>query len=90
VRSGALCEQGARREKNKAVLMDLLSVGVAAVCVNNAVNGWKAMERQRVEKGKHAERVERRKSLGPNGTGPGLGLGSVDWRGPVSPRVSVR
>jgi len=76
--------------------MDLLSVGVAAVCVNNAVNGWKAMDRQRQEAGKHQERVEekreRRKSIGLVGSGPGLGprMGSVDWRGPVSPRVSVR
>ncbi|MCJ1478082.1 hypothetical protein MMC13_006757 [Lambiella insularis] len=31
----------ARKQRNKAVMLDLFSVGVAAVCVNNAVNGWK-------------------------------------------------
>ncbi|MCJ1282223.1 hypothetical protein MMC26_001546 [Xylographa opegraphella] len=31
----------ARSKRNKAILMDIFSVGVAAVCVNNAVNGWK-------------------------------------------------
>lgn len=30
-----------RKERNKAVMLDIFSVGVAAVCVNNAVNGWK-------------------------------------------------
>lgn len=34
----------ATKVKKKGLMMDLFSVGVGAICVNNTLNGWKKYE----------------------------------------------
>ena len=41
VRDGVMCRSEARHERNKALALDLAAVGIGAIAVNNAVNGWK-------------------------------------------------
>ena len=41
VRDGVMCRAEARHARNKALALDLAAVGIAAIGVNNAVNGWK-------------------------------------------------
>lgn len=43
---GKLSEYEAAELKRKGRKMDLISLGVAAVCLNNTKNGWRTMERQ--------------------------------------------
>ena len=69
VRNGDMTESEARSAKKKSIVMDLVSVGVGAICVNNAVNGWKkskslnADEEIRKHQWDHHVREERRKSM---------------------------
>lgn len=69
VRNGDMSESEARSARKKSVAMDLFSVGVGAICVNNAVNGWKkskslkAEEEVRKSQWDHHVREERRKSM---------------------------
>jgi hypothetical protein len=69
VREGYMYESDAKRERNKAIAMDILSVGVGAICVNNAVNGWKkskAMKAEEEVRRSHWDshlREERRRSM---------------------------
>ena len=58
VREGVMCESEAKRKRNKALAMDLFSVGVGAICVNNAVNGWKKTKAMRAEEMERRERWE--------------------------------
>ena len=44
VREGEMCTSEMKRLKNEAMLMDLFTVGVAAVGINNARIGWKRVE----------------------------------------------
>jgi len=44
VREGEMCMSEVKRLKNKALLMDLFTVGVVAVGINNARMGWKRVE----------------------------------------------
>lgn len=39
-----MCMSEVKRLKNKALLMDLFTVGVVAVGINNARMGWKRVE----------------------------------------------
>ena len=39
-----MCTSEMKRLKNKALMMDLFTVGVAAVGINNARMGWKRVE----------------------------------------------
>ena len=69
VRDGIMCESELRSKRNKAIMMDLFSVGVGAVCVNNAVKGWKktkamkAEEHERRERWESHQRERRRQSM---------------------------
>ena len=69
VRHGEITEEEARSAKKKSIAMDLFSVGVGAICVNNAVQGWKktktmkAEEEVRQAQWDHHVREERRKSM---------------------------
>ena len=61
VSEGRMCTSELKRQKTNAIMLDLFSVGVAAIGVNNAVNGWKSMENQRREHHKAYERhIEKR------------------------------
>ena len=60
VREGSMCEHELKSRKNKSVALDVFSVGVAAIGVNNAVNGWKKLESLRQEDKAARERMERR------------------------------
>ena len=57
-------EQGSMRAaeiknfRNQAIMLDLFSVGVAAIGVNNAVNGWKRWERLKQEEKKAKKRFQ--------------------------------
>ncbi|KAL8936990.1 MAG: hypothetical protein Q9216_004646 [Gyalolechia sp. 2 TL-2023] len=53
---GKMSRHEERDMKKKGVKLDLMSLGVAAVCLNNAKNGWKRLESQRAE----ARKVERK------------------------------
>ncbi|KAI4201592.1 MAG: hypothetical protein LQ346_002129 [Caloplaca aetnensis] len=44
LQDGNLSEHEARAFKKKGTKMDLISLGVAAICLNNAKNGWKRLE----------------------------------------------
>ncbi|KAL8647495.1 MAG: hypothetical protein Q9210_005523 [Variospora velana] len=46
LQDGKLSDYEAAELKRKGRKMDLISLGVAAVCLNNAKNGWKRMEAQ--------------------------------------------
>ncbi|KAL8986986.1 MAG: hypothetical protein Q9177_003766 [Variospora cf. flavescens] len=46
LQDGKLSDHEAAELKRKGRKMDLISLGVAAVCLNNAKNGWKRMEAQ--------------------------------------------
>ncbi|KAL9013118.1 MAG: hypothetical protein Q9173_002161 [Seirophora scorigena] len=46
LQDGNHSEYEAAELKKKGRKMDLISLGVAAVCLNNAKNGWRKMERQ--------------------------------------------
>lgn len=46
LQGGKLSDHEAAELKRKGRKMDLISLGVAAVCLNNAKNGWKRMEAQ--------------------------------------------
>ena len=59
VNEGIMCESEAKSKRNKALAMDLFSVGVGAICVNNAVNGWKKTKVMRAEEEARRERWER-------------------------------
>lgn len=69
VREGLMCGSEAKSKRNKALAMDLFSVGVGAICVNNAVNGWKktktmkAEEEERRERWDAQQRSKRRRSM---------------------------
>ncbi|CAF9903850.1 MAG: hypothetical protein GOMPHAMPRED_000579 [Gomphillus americanus] len=69
VRYGEITEEEARSARKKSIAMDLFSVGVGAICVNNAVQGWKktksmkAEEEIRQAQWDHHVRDERRKSM---------------------------
>ena len=41
VKDGVMCRSEMRHQRNKALALDLAAVGIAAIGVNNAVNGWK-------------------------------------------------
>ena len=49
--------------KKKGFRRDLLSLGVAAVCLNNARNGWKRVESERVEGRGMRERCDGQRRL---------------------------
>jgi hypothetical protein len=55
LQEGLASEEEVRKARNKAIAMDVISVGIGAVCINNAVNGWKKT------KAMQAEERERRK-----------------------------
>ena len=59
IREGVMCEAEAKRKRNKAVAMDLFTVGVGAICVNNAVNGWKKTKALRAEEYERRDRWEK-------------------------------
>ena len=62
LRCGEMTREEARKQKNKAILYDLVNVGSAAVGVNSAVNGWKRMQAQKAETQKaHDEFEEKRR-----------------------------
>ena len=46
--------------KSKAIIMDLFSVGIAAIGINHAVNGWRTVKRLR-QKETMAEAIFQRK-----------------------------
>ena len=61
VAEGYMCNSELKRQKTNAIMLDLFSVGVAAIGVNNAVNGWKNMENQRREHHKaYMRHIEKR------------------------------
>lgn len=49
VKQGEVCAAEAKSFKNKTIMLDVLSVGVAAIGIKNAANGWKKLERVRQE-----------------------------------------
>ena len=63
VEEGRMCSSEAKRMRNKAIMMDLFSVGVAAIGVNNAVNGWKKMGAVREENQQAQIRFHERQEL---------------------------
>ena len=44
VREGQLSAAEAKRQRNKNIVQDVMALGVAAVCINNAKKGWKKVE----------------------------------------------
>ena len=61
---GKMTLEQADKAKNKAILLDLVSVGVAAVCVNNARKGWmsahaRAKEHEKAQLKHDEKQVER-------------------------------
>ena len=58
-----MCSAEAKRMRNKAIMMDLFSVGVAAIGVNNAVNGWKKMGAVREENQQAQIRFHERRQI---------------------------
>ncbi|KAI4180241.1 MAG: hypothetical protein L6R41_007359 [Letrouitia leprolyta] len=59
IEDGKMTRDEEREMKKKGVKLDLMSLGVAAVCLNNAKNGWKRLESQRAEARKVAEKEEK-------------------------------
>ncbi|KAI4146442.1 MAG: hypothetical protein L6R39_003461 [Caloplaca ligustica] len=49
LKNGELSEPDAQALKKTGRKLDLVSLGVAAVCLNNVKNGWKTMESQQQE-----------------------------------------
>ena len=46
---GEMCAAETKNMRNKAIMLDLFNVGVAAIGINSAINGWKTLERLRHE-----------------------------------------
>lgn len=59
IEDGKMSRDEERDMKKKGVKLDLMSLGVAAVCLNNAKNGWKRLEGQRAEARKVMEKQEK-------------------------------
>ncbi|KAL8829333.1 MAG: hypothetical protein Q9170_006217 [Blastenia crenularia] len=60
---GELTRYEAGEMKKKGTKLDLISLGVAAVCLNNAKNGWKRMESQQAEARKVRDEYEQKRRL---------------------------
>lgn len=62
VEKGEISVEEARKSKDKALMMDLMAVGVACIGINNARKGWKRLETM-MQDNRKAEKTyrERRK-----------------------------
>ncbi|KAL8939427.1 MAG: hypothetical protein Q9211_002752 [Gyalolechia sp. 1 TL-2023] len=49
------------RDMKKGMKRDLMSLGVVAVCLNNAKNGWKRLDHQRAEACKVEEKLRKKR-----------------------------
>ncbi|KAL8930170.1 MAG: hypothetical protein Q9208_000787 [Pyrenodesmia sp. 3 TL-2023] len=63
LQDGELSAREARELKKKGAKMDLISLGVAAVCLNNAKNGWKRLEGLQGEERKIQEEHRKEKRV---------------------------
>ena len=58
-----MCKAEARHARNKALALDVAAVGVAAIGVNNAVNGWKKTNSLRREDAAAKEKWNERREV---------------------------
>ncbi|KAI4172231.1 MAG: hypothetical protein LQ343_003666 [Gyalolechia ehrenbergii] len=58
---GQMSRHEERGMKKKGMKLDFMSLGVAAVCLNNAKNGWKKLENQRAEARQLEQMQEKKK-----------------------------
>ncbi|MCJ1242977.1 hypothetical protein MMC30_000173 [Trapelia coarctata] len=67
IEQGKMCAAEAKSFKNKAIMLDIFSVGVAAIGINSAANVWKRLERLRQKdkkaEAKFQENVKEKKSI---------------------------
>ena len=63
VRDGVMCKAEARHARNKALALDVAAVGIAAIGVNNAVNGWKKTNALRREDAQAKEKWNERREV---------------------------
>ncbi len=52
MQQGNMDEEAARKARKKGLKMDLLSLGVAGICINNAIKGWGRYETMKKEEKK--------------------------------------
>lgn len=62
VKEGEMSRTEARKEKNKARLQDVASIGIAALGIKGAVTEWKEVKEQREKYKEGKERAERHKA----------------------------
>ncbi|KAL9604970.1 MAG: hypothetical protein Q9219_000158, partial [cf. Caloplaca sp. 3 TL-2023] len=60
---GGLSKHEAQEMKKKGMKLDLLSLGIAGVCLYNAKNGWKRLEAQKEEARKARERYKEERKV---------------------------
>lgn len=75
LRNGTMHPAEAMLAKNKALVLDLLGVGVAAIGVNNAVNGWKKLQDEKQAREEAHREFDRRREQRKM-----LTVGSDDYR----------